>query len=72
METYPIKPAVCPKCGSSRIVDVDSGPPEIDDQVGSDIQSGQVVLGGCGSLPGGPSWICADCEREFYKPNRRR
>lgn len=72
MEISLTKPVKCPRCKSTRIVATTSVRPEFDDQVGSDVQSSQVVLGGCDALPDAPAWICADCQQEFFKPDDQR
>lgn len=63
------RPARCPNCGSSRVARILYGMPSSD--VLPDIESGQVVLGGCGIADLDPSWECLDCHGQVHAESLR-
>jgi hypothetical protein len=61
------KPRKCPKCNSKRIASILYGMPAYSEKLESDMQEGNIVLGGCCIEDGAPNWVCADCDTALFK-----
>lgn len=59
------KPANCPNCGSSRVVEILYGFP--DGSAFEEAEAGRLVLGGCCVGSDDPEWHCLDCSLDIHR-----
>jgi len=57
----------CPKCGSTRVVQIQYGLPHFTPELKEAVRRGEVVLGGCVISADSPKWACRDCKNRFGK-----
>lgn len=62
------KPDFCPQCGSNNIAEYLYGTPIINPKLVSQIESGEVILGGCFTYKNQPAWKCDEYNILLYKP----
>lgn len=55
----------CPKCGSKNTIKILYGMPT--KEVFQKAEAGEIKLGGCRKIVGGPEYYCKDCESEWNK-----
>lgn len=59
------KPRKCPTCGSTRIAAIRYGLMAYSEKLIRDLDSGRVILGGCGMSPDNPNYQCTGCGQTF-------
>ena len=57
----------CPKCGSTKVVQIQYGLPRFTPELKEAVRRGEVVLGGCVISADSPKWACRDCGNRFGK-----
>lgn len=60
----PEKP-VCPYCGSQNVSYILYGMPAPDTELERQIDSGEVIIGGCVVFEESEQWRCQDCKEKF-------
>lgn len=55
----------CPKCGAKNTIKILYGTPT--QEAFQKVEVGEITLGGCCILEGGPEYFCKDCENEWNK-----
>jgi hypothetical protein len=55
------KPAACPNCGHRPVAEIQYGLAVFSEELGRDLDSGQIILGGCCVSGDDPSWECTAC-----------
>ena len=66
------KPAECPSCGHAPFSEIGWGYPVHSVELGRDLESGRVVLGGCVVSGDDPVWACSECGTQMWSDGRIR
>jgi hypothetical protein len=61
----PIKPVQCPSCGSARVATILYGLPAFGPELDRQLETGEIVLGGCCVSDEMPEWRWAECGQEW-------
>jgi len=59
------RPSKCPKCGSGRVAEIVYGMPASDPELGKEVETGRIVLGGCVVPREPPQWQCLACRHKW-------
>lgn len=59
------KPKKCTKCGSKKIAKILYGLPAFSPELKRQLESGEIVLGGCIITGNDPKWQCVECGERF-------
>jgi hypothetical protein len=61
------RPKNCPRCGSSKLMEILYGRPTADATDAAD--RSEITLGGCFMLPDAPDWECSACGHQWFDPD---
>ncbi len=65
------KPKKCPNCGSAKVASILYGLPMFNEELERDLESGEVILGGCCVTDDDPLWQCMECDHRWGKMESR-
>ena len=58
------RPKNCPRCGSSKFVEILYGRPT--QEAMDEVDRGEIVLGGCFLMPDQADWECTTCGHQWF------